>query len=376
MQFHMVLCPRLIALLFSSALSLHSPSTTDGESDVELLRSWVAHKVEYYGHPTCFVSKSGLCVLGGLIRGPGRGPIAKLSAACSPRRDLAFQVKANGSLARVNVGADGVIEWLGGGDPRASALSLAGIHFVSTGASGGGNRVAASSSPQTIPLFNGWIPHGGRFSGPSFAMHGMVCILEGLIINGGPMGVATLPRPCRPRKRVAFKSSSSHYSTARIDIHPDGSIMWRYGSTHKPEASLSGIAFLMKSHANKATALKLSKYWSTSPINELFATPTFFVQDGVCFVEGVANSIKKTAERLGKAPWRTIAKLPESCRPPRSLVFTTVGRKAVVRIHVQKNGDISLLPMGYRIGRDHIHQHIIDDFVSLSGIAFEVSDKP
>eukprot|EP00927_Polykrikos_kofoidii_P067876 TRINITY_DN6330_c0_g1_i1.p1 TRINITY_DN6330_c0_g1~~TRINITY_DN6330_c0_g1_i1.p1 ORF type:complete len:972 (-),score=117.96 TRINITY_DN6330_c0_g1_i1:26-2941(-) len=356
----------ILAWLFPCAVSLHSLSK-DKDSALSLLRSWNPYNVRIFGLPTCYVDPGGFCVVAGQISGDGRGPVAQLPDACRPSSVLAFQVNSHGSSARVDVDVDGRIFWAGGGDTRSSVLSLAGIHFLSSVGEGS----AVESSRRPLKVGNGWVPKGG-FGGPFFAVHGGVCMVGGLLVNGSHGGIATLPNPCRPRRRLAFKTSS-HYSAARIDVHADGSVVWRSGSTRERELSLSGISFMMRQSRRNARALELSGSWITS---QKFATPVSFVQDGVCFVEGSVMSADSAERRSGlkktRSVWRTIAELPTNCRPSRSLVFNLVANAASVRVHVQRNGLISLLPGGYNLGNRAIDEANIDKFISLSGIVFEV----
>ena len=54
--------------------------------------------------------------------------------------------------------------------------------------------------------------------------------------------LATLPPDCRPAGRLVF-NLNNHVNTARVDVHPDGRVVWVAGGAGYQWISLSGIGF-------------------------------------------------------------------------------------------------------------------------------------
>ena len=176
-----------------------------------------------------YSKQSNLVSLSGLIKGNSWGHLATLPADVRPKQKLIFNVNNHGKTARVDITPDGKVSWRAGGKDY-GWISLAGIQYPLGGVYG------------PLPLTNGWQPYGGGFQEPSFSKQGTLVILSGLAKGNRWGHIATLPRGYRPNKTLVF-NMNNHEKTARIDVKPDGRVIWIAGGKDHGWVSLSGITF-------------------------------------------------------------------------------------------------------------------------------------
>ncbi|CAE7552612.1 unnamed protein product [Symbiodinium natans] len=208
---------------------IFAPDTV-GHIALPLAGSWTGYG-EAYESPD-YTVKNGICSVEGLIRGGAWGHLATLPEDCRPSEGALVFVANNDELpARVNVEADGRINWLAGGNGH-HWISLSGIVFSPS---------SANIAGYTIPLQNGWTNYNKGYAPAKYRVVSGICILEGLIETGSSNHAATLPSDCRPKKKLVF-DANKHENIDRIDVGADGQIIF-YSLNSGGWASLSGVAF-------------------------------------------------------------------------------------------------------------------------------------
>ena len=110
-------------------------------------------------------------------------------------------------------------------------MSVSGIIFFAFGAR------------SALPLASGWQAYGHSYGAPTFTEVNDLCEVEGLIKFGAWGHLATLPANCRPNKRLIF-NLNNHAATARVDVLPDGRIVWTAGGKRHGWISVSGIVLV------------------------------------------------------------------------------------------------------------------------------------
>merc|ERR550517_2275093 len=174
---------------------------------------------------------SGLCIVDGLVKSGSWGDIAQLPVECRPAtKRLIFNLNNHGKTARVDVETNGKVVWVAGGQDH-GWVSLTGIVFPV-----GGNS-------ETLQLTNGWQNYGGIWGTPTYTLASGLCIVDGLVKSGSWGDIAQLPVECRPTKRLIF-NLNNHEKTARVDVEPNGNVVWDAGGQDHGWVSLTGIVFL------------------------------------------------------------------------------------------------------------------------------------
>merc|ERR1711988_1706983 len=96
----------------------------------------------------------------------------------------------------------------------------------------------------TVPLKNQWRNYDNGYGKAYVRVQGFLCMLSG-VITGPTFGhIASLPPHCRPKKQLAF-ALSNHYEHMRVNVLPNGDVLWAGGSLQYKWTSLSGITFSM-----------------------------------------------------------------------------------------------------------------------------------
>ncbi len=196
---------------------------------VILASGWQNYSGDTGTYRPASVTKDGnLCVVSGLIKGSAWTDLATLPPECRPEKNLIFSLHANQATpARVDVYPSGRIVYRSGG--KGNWISLAGIAFSVGGA-------------PALPLASGWSNYGSPWRAARYSHSGELCELGGLI-KGGEWGhVATVPAECRPDKRLIFVQHANNATPARMDVLPDGRVMWVSGGRNA-WVSLSGMAW-------------------------------------------------------------------------------------------------------------------------------------
>ena len=193
---------------------------------LKLASGWATYGGDY-GTPT-FAKAGNVVTVSGLIKNGKYGHLATLPRGFAPPKRLIFDLNNHAKSARIDVLKDGRILWVTGGKDH-KWLSLSGIKF--------------SVKPNgTVKLASGWRAYGGDYQGATFAKSGRIVTVAGLIKNGKYGHLGTLPRGFTPAKRLIF-DLSNHGKSARIDVLPDGRVIWVTGGKDHKWLSLSGVSF-------------------------------------------------------------------------------------------------------------------------------------
>lgn len=316
-------------------VGLHHPEGNGGiTGNVQLDNAWSPYKDE----PPTYMVKRGICMVTGLAKAGHWGRIAILPSACRPSKRLIFNCGDHQYITRCDVLPDGRVYYCGGGKSH-GWLSLTGIRF----------KVHTSGTvAPTLQLWNGWRGYGGSYGTPSYSLSRGMCSVEGLVKQGNWGKIAVLPRDCWPKKRLMFMLNNHQYGS-RVDVETNGVVSWQAGGKSHRWLSLTGIFF--STAAVEGQTLVTTNGWL--PIQGIWGSPTYTLNNGYCMVEGVVKGNK----------WGLTAKLPEDCRPKKRLMFTVANHKFNSRVDVGKDGEIKWITGGHFYG-----------WMSLSGIVFEVPD--
>jgi len=180
-----------------------------------------------YAPPT--YSKNGEVVsVSGLIEGNRNGHLATLPPGARPAKRLIFNVNNHAKSTRVDVFPNGRIVYVAGGKDH-KWLSLAGIVFK-------------AGKTQTAKLVNGWQHYGGQYAPANYARQGDTVVLGGLIRRGKYGHMLTVPKAFAPAKRLVF-SINNHAGQARVDVLPNGQVVWVAGTKNHGWVSLAGISY-------------------------------------------------------------------------------------------------------------------------------------
>jgi hypothetical protein len=198
------------------------------EPALPLKNDWVDYGGDYET-PKYIKTNSNIVVVSGMAKDGGWGLIAHLPEGVRPKKRLVFNVNNNNSSCRIDVLQDGRIIWVNGGE-NYGWVSLSGIIFsIETGS--------------ILTITNCWKPYGDTYENPAFnkTSNGLVT-LSGRIHYGTKGVLAKLPSWCQPTKRLVFNLRNSH-RTSRVDVLPDGRIIWINGGSCNGDISFSGIVF-------------------------------------------------------------------------------------------------------------------------------------
>jgi hypothetical protein len=301
-------------------------------------------------------------LLSGLLtgEGPRSQHIMQLPAGMRPAGRRIFHTGADQYSLRVDIDADG---WL---SVEAGAgtgwVTLSGIAFPVAAP-----VVAAAPSPvpavtampvgamqrQPLQLASGWTPYGQGYSAPTATKSGNVVMVNGLArASSSQWGlIATLPAGWRPPHELVFNLNNDA-DTARVDVLPDGRVLWIAGGHDHGWLSLSGITF----STERGTPLALGTGWRDfGPAYHTAHGPASATRIGDLVV--VSGLIEKPAG--GIKPGDLIATLPEGARPAQSLIFNVNGESKTQRVDIAPDGRI------YWTNGGHDY-----NWVSLDGITF------
>lgn len=304
---------------------------TDVKANLPLENGWLAYG-NAFGSPF-YRLKDGICSLQGLISGGTWGRLGTLPAECRPGKKMIFSALVHGASARLDVTAEGRVNWAGGSS--SSWITLSNTLFV------------PGSTGWPVPLVNGWAAYGGAFGVPSYTVKGPICIVDGLV-SGGTWGhIATLPEECRPVSTQLF-NANNHDRVTRLDVTPAGAISYIDGGAEYGWVSFSGIIFT--TDATAQSALPVASGWTSGGG---WPGPTYAVAEGLCILEGLVWGLN----------WgHAITYLPVECWPMQTLIFgANNGAGVIQRIDVESDGTVKHVSEGATPA---------NGWLSLAGIAF------
>jgi len=186
---------------------------------------------------------------------------------------------------------------------------------------------AEAAKPVKVTPTSGWQAYGKGYTAPSALKQGDIVTLMGLLRRtSGKWGhVGTLPTGYRPPGRLVF-NVNHHEVSARVDVMPDGRILWVAGGKKHPWVSLSGISFSVK----KGKTLKLAGGWKA--YGKGYAAPTYTTSGDLVVLSGLM--------RNAGGKWTHVATLPKAAAPKGSLVFNINHHAGTARLNITTDGKV------------------------------------
>jgi len=205
----------------------------------------------------------------------------------------------------------------------------------------------ASKAPAARITSKPWKPYGSGYAPVTVSKEGDLVTVTGLIKDGDYGLLHTLPKSMAPPQRLIF-NLNNHGKSTRVDVLPDGRVLWVAGGKDHAWLSLSGITYSVK----KGKGLRLENGWQN--YGGEWAPPA---------VMKVGNTVSISGLIKGKN-WGHVATLPTGFRPPsgKQLIFNVNNHAKSARVTVLSNGQIHWAAGG----KDH-------GWLSLSGITFSVT---
>ena len=280
--------------------------------------------------PLSAVKSGDVVTVSGLVARSGGqwGHIATLPADMRPRKRLIFNVNTHDRTSRVDVLTNGQIHFITG-QTGYNWVSLDGISFV-------------TGKTYPLPLTPGWQNYGGGYAAANELKVGNTVTLSGLVKPGAGNVIATLPNHLRPAKRHIF-NVNSHDKTSRVDVLPNGQVIWVHRAPARGWVSLDGIRFEQK----PGQPLQLVNGWSNYQDGYATATAT-----------RIGNRISING-LLRAGRWGHMATLPKGMCPEQRLIFNANNHNRSSRVDIWPDCRI-VWAAG---GRDH-------GWVSLEGLSF------
>jgi len=266
-----------------------------------------------------------------------------------------------GKALDIGIGADGTVIIVGGDvspyvwDGKKWNPMPGGISHITVDKDG--NPWAVNSSKQIWAWDNAakaraaritltpWKPYGSGYGKALASKEGDIVTVTGLVKHGDyNTPLMTLPKGMRPSGRLIF-NVDNHGAPVRMDVMPDGRIMWTAGAKAHGWLSLSGITFNVK----KGRPLPLVNGWKN--YGGGYAPATVSKSGDIVTVSGLIKGNY----------WGHVATLPKGMRPPRYSVFNVNNHGKSTRVNVTKDGAVIWQAGGKDYG-----------WISLSGISFSV----
>jgi len=300
-----------------------------------------------------------VCIVTGMLTTvdksfPPTGEMMVLPEDCRPvDGQLIFTANHNSFSWRVDVLTDGRVyaqTYNGRAFPTISVANL--IFFRTTGTA--------------LTLLSGWGAYNSGYRRPTYKKVDNLCLLSGLMSGSRRGTFSVLPEECRPMERLQFTVNNHDYS-ARVDVFPDGRLdmPWqnRYGWL-----PLDGISFVVpKNRAASAypvikDAAAVTKALPLADGLEIYKRtylpPEYSVFGKLCMLGGVARSPADLQ--------RTLAQLPEECRPSGRISFDRHTKGDLTyRMDIFPSGEIAWGAGAYA-----------DDLLTFDGMVFPVAGAP
>jgi hypothetical protein len=280
---------------------------------------------------------------------PAQGDvIATLPENLSPGERMVFAAHVKG-YGRVDVTTAGNVLWMSGVASEQDYTSLAGISF----------RPGPTSEGWTEAVLATWEDYGGSYGPAAYRKDSTHEVhLRGLVKQtAAPSGatILTLPEGHRPAHRLIFLVASSSNTPGRVDVVPDGRVLWYPGNSGY--VTLSGLSF----HVEPATfeSGALAGTWAAYGGTH---APAGYYKDcgGRVHLRGLIT------ESAGEPKPGLILTLPEGYRPSGHLMFPVATRAgsssgpAAGRVDVHSDGRVVRVSGGT----------FETDWTSLTGISF------
>ena len=296
-----------VLVSFFLIIVLVAPSVAqaaDQRGKVTLASGWTHYASGY--RPVSVAKSGNVVTVSGLLRKVGGGKwahVATLPSGMRPSKRLIFNVNTQDRTARVDVLPNGQIYFITGKTTH-GWLSLEGISFV-----------VGKTHP--LKLTSGWQNYGGGYANANELKVGNTVTIGGLVKPGSGTVIATLPGHLRPLKRHIF-NLNSHDKTSRVDVLPNGQIIWVYRAPSRGWVSLDGIRFQRK----PGRALQLVNGWKQYAGGYAPGTVT-----------RVGNRISVNG-LLRSGRWGHAANLPKGMCPESRLIFNLNNHERTSRVDV------------------------------------------
>lgn len=284
---------------------------TEKASSVSLAAPWRPFGGEYQNPRVDIIN--GICYLTGLVAGEG-GIVGTVPPDCRPSQGrLIFTVVKGDVNSRFDILEDGRIWHIAGGG--SGWMSLNSIYYP-------------VNIDRSIELLSGWVNYGHGYRATTVTKKDGLCMVSGLIRNGGWGYFGRVPSDCYPDGRLIF-SGNNHAGVTRIDVLNNGYLLYSGGSADHGWVNLDGIAFVPGSGGSN---LNLVNGWSN--YDNSYRQARYARAGRVCSVSGLIRT----------GSWATtIAILPSDCRPPRRLIFGCNVHTRNARVDVLPDGQIQYI---------------------------------
>lgn len=196
----------------------------------KLRPGWTPLSNEYA--PPSYSKQGSLVSVQGLAKGKGRD-LFQLPPGYRPKQRLIFNMNNHDASYRLDIHSNGVVQWNAGGKKH-GWLSLSGITFD-------------TEPGKALELARGWGAYGKGYAGPAASKTGKTVVVSGLVKHAKSFSphIATLPVDMRPPQILVF-SANNHDGQTRLDVLPDGRILYAGGQRKHGWISLTGITFATK----------------------------------------------------------------------------------------------------------------------------------
>ena len=227
---------RLLALAVCFlALQIAPARAADQWTALPFASGWKNYANGY--QPVSAVKSGTVVTITGLAQKTGGGNwghIATLPARMRPSQRLVFNVNTQDRTTRVDVLPTGQVGFVAG-NKAAGWVSLDGIAF----ATGNGTKLGLGA---------GYSNYGGGYAPATARLIGGRVMVGGLVKAGSGTLIGTLPGTMRPDKRLIFNLNTDD-RTARVDVTPNGQMIWMSRAPARSWISLNGIGFEKRSGA-------------------------------------------------------------------------------------------------------------------------------
>ena len=143
---------------------------------------------------------------------------------------------------------------------------------------------------------------------------------------------------------------NNHANQARVDVYPDGKVVWKAGGRDHSYLFLSGMHFQTISARPTNSLTNFTD--GTSIYSVHTQRPIYSVIDGICVVDGSVTV----------SSWGHLLTLPSDCRPPKTITFSLNNDAAQASVDVYSDGRVV-----WRAGGDD------HGWLLLSGMVFQTT---
>lgn len=194
-------------------------------------------------------------------------------------------------------------------------------------------------APRTVlTLTNSFRNHGGANAPAVMHAQDGVCLLSGRVKFVGGKNASTVithvPPRCRPEDGVLSFQVYGSKQAQRVDVRPNGKVVWRSRDADQQDVSLDGIMYV----PSLALSRELQLLPGYTAFSKLHREPRVSVVNGVCLLSG---KLKGNFTLNGAS--LAFAVLDERCRPDSRRIFHLPFRHGSARVDVTTEGRLLLV---------------------------------